>query len=283
MSPSQLIDELARSNRNLPHGHALTDFPSHGRIECTRCYPGVERVTFDSTRRTQGNWRITANPMAWGSQEPEIVVLGFSKGPTQSGALATARHDDVAYKGSRQNVGKILQHVGLLSVRPNESLSDAVSRVIADRSGRFHFGSLIRCTVEREEKDEWKGSGGGMLDKFVATQFGVEIAKNCMARFLTTLPRKTKLIVMFGMGSNLNYVDESFKLFRSVLGGKWERASRVAYTDANVTVVHVEHFASQGNLIPRWLGLGAHCRSELGAEAIEAVKKALNGRLAGQG
>jgi len=28
----------------------------------------------------------------------------------------------------------------------------------------------------------------------------------------------------------------------------------IPYTDGQITVVHVEHFASRGNLIPNWLG-----------------------------
>ena len=57
-------------------------------------------------------------------------------------------HDEIAYKGSRGNLGKILKHVGLLKSQVGEDLGQLVSRLIANRHGRFHFGSLIRCTVE---------------------------------------------------------------------------------------------------------------------------------------
>jgi hypothetical protein len=61
---------------------------------------------FDNTKRTssEGTWRITSNPLAWGNAEPDIVVLGFSKGPTQVGALASAPHNAIAYKGSRTTI-----------------------------------------------------------------------------------------------------------------------------------------------------------------------------------
>ena len=38
-----------------------------------------------------------------------------------------------------------------------------MDRLIADRSGRLAFGSLVRCTVERwdEAKATWPGTGGG--------------------------------------------------------------------------------------------------------------------------
>ena len=249
--------------------------PAHGRVDCTACFKGCGEVHFDETKREQNGWRITANPLAWGNTEPEIVVLGFSKGPTQAGALASSSHDEIAYKGSRGNVGKILNRIGLMDCAPGADLGQEVSRMIADRNGRFHFASLIRCTVEREEGSTWKGSGGGMLDKFVATSFGKEVSSNCTTQFLKSLPMQTKLVVMFGMGTKLSYVRESMALFQTARGGHWKWINDVAYTDGKVMVVHVEHFASQGALIPQWLGLKKHDRELLGSMAAIAVEQAM--------
>lgn len=222
-----------------------------------RCFKGCGKIDYDITQRTDVDWRITANPLAWGSSNPEVLVLGFSKGPTQAGALASTPHDQIAYKGRRAAVGKILARVGLIPEQMDSaSLNKSVDRLIADKNGRFHFGSLIRCTVERRDGLEWKGSGGGMLDKFVATDFGKEVAINCTSEFLSSLPTKTKLIVLFGMGSKQKYVTECLSLFKLSRGGDWQELNDVSYTDGKVTVVHVEHFASQGALIPKWLGMG---------------------------
>lgn len=253
----------------------MSCLPNHGRVSCSRCYGGFS-TQFDLTKRTEGDWRITANPLAWGNATPEVVVLGFSKGPTQAGALTTAPHDEIAYKGGRGNVGKILAHVGLLSDSGDGDLASAVSKAIADPLGRFHFGSLVRCTVERYEKESssWKGSGGGMLDKFVATSFGQEVANNCAEEFLSQLPASTKLVVMFGLGSKLNYVKEAFKLYQKACKGPWRWLNDVAYTDGWIVVVHVEHFASQGALIPQWMGKDQHVRGQYGRMAQEAVRLA---------
>jgi hypothetical protein len=207
----------------------------------TRCFDGCPVVEFDRTKRETGNWRITANPLIWGNSTPEIIVLGFSKGPTQAGALASSAHDEIAYKGSRGKVGTILNRIGLINCAPGPDLGHEVNRLIADQNGRFHFGSLIRCTVERNDGGAWKGSGGGMLDKFVATSFDNEISSNCTSQFLSSLPFKTKLFVMFGMGTKLGYVSESVALFRAARGGqgKWSKVR------TGLKAAHVAHGRSR--------------------------------------
>jgi hypothetical protein len=116
-----------------------------------------------------------------------------------------------------------------------------------------------------------------MLDKFVATPFGKEVAGNCSTSFLTALPHRTKLVIMFGLGTKMNYVREARKLISAARPGAWRTVNDVAYTDGRVTFVHVEHFASQGALIPNWLGENMHDRAKLGVMAREAVRMALGG------
>ena len=246
--------------------------PEHGRIDCTKCF-NTSAIEFDTTKRTEGSWRITSNPLAWGNPAAEIVVLGFSKGPTQAGALATSPHDAIAYKGSRSNVGKILGRIGILSLADESNSASVVDKAIADRTGKFHFGSLVRCTVERFDQKAglWKGSGGGMLDRFVQSDLGQEVTYNCTSQFLSHLPDQTKLVVMFGLGTQLGYVKEAFKLFQKARGGNWQWVNDVTYTDGYITVVHVEHFASQGALIPNWLGQNDHPRGNLSKMAKDGV------------
>ncbi len=254
----------------------MSCLPEHGRIKCTECFMSPD-VEFDITKRTVGDWRITCNPLAFGNPEAEIVVLGFSKGPTQSGALANSPHDEIAYKGKRFNVGKILAHVGLFERTSKEQLSRDVDLAIANKKGKFHFGSLIRCTVEQFDKKsaKWKSTGGGMLDKFVTADFGKEVSQQCSTKFLGALPPQTKLVIMFGMGSKQNYVSEAKKLFEKAISGKWHMLNDISYSDGKITVVHVEHFASQGSFIPNWLGEKEHKRSRFGDMAKKAVERAL--------
>ena len=123
-----------------------------------------------------------------------------------------------------------------------------------------------------------------MLDKFVATPFGREVAGNCADRFLKDLPAETKLVVLFGLGTKKNYVTEARKVIQHARPGRpWRTINEVAYTDGLVTFVHVEHFASQGRLIPDWCGEpnakkgnAISARAQLSRLAYEAVQTALN-------
>lgn len=257
----------------------MSCLPSHGRIACDLCYGAP--VDFDRTRNEEGEWRITANPLAWGSENAEIVILGFSKGPNALGALATKSHNEIPYAGQRLAVAKILAHIGLIKAGSPEDMRRTVDHAIADTSGRFAWGSLIRCTVERRDGAEWKGSGGGMLDKFVATPFGKMVAFNCVKRHLGNLPTKTKLVVLFGLGTKLGYVQAARCLIQQ---SKPEAAlstiNEISYRFNGVVYTHVEHFASQGRLIPEWLGLpdkngGMPERSRWGRMAQDAVRGAM--------
>lgn len=262
-----------KERREMP----LTDqLPEHGRIACSICHH-PQPYGFDRTRTEVDGWRITNNPMAWGGSEPEVVVLGFSKGPTQAGALTSAPHEAIAYKGGRAAVAKILHHIGLLE-RADARLVDAL---IANPSGPVHFGSVIRCTVERrDDKDgSWEGTGGGMLDRFVRTKLGRNVTERCGTRFLSRLPERTRLVVMLGLGSKLNYVRSCRSLFERVRPGRWQNINEVSYTDGRIIVVHTEHFRSQGALLPQWLSGDGHDRGRLGLLAREAARSS---RLRGQ-
>jgi hypothetical protein len=234
---------------------------------------GTGGIRPDQNRKD--GWRITANPLAWGNSNPEVLVLGFSKGPSQAGDLARIPHDQIAFRKGRTNVRKILSAVGV--VEPDAD----IDRLIADRAGRFAWGSLIRCTVERREGGAWKGSGGGMLDRFVSTPFGSDVTGRCSERFLGQLPPRTKLVILFGFGNRMSYVAGAQRLIRSARpGASWRRINDVSYGDDAATFVHVEHFAAQGRLIPDWLGApDGHGRvserSRLRHQAAEAVRIAL--------
>jgi hypothetical protein len=275
-TPNQIIPaQPLKENLMTPVTSTCSSLPTHGHIACSLCHR--QPVVFDETRTERDHWRITANPLSWGNHRPEVLILGFSKGPSQAGELRRLPHNEIPYRKGRMQVGKILAHVGLLPPGKPEELKQKVEQAIADPNGRFGWGSLIRCTVERfDSKKGWVGSGG-MIDQFMTSSFGQQISKTCSTRFLGELPPETKLIIMFGLGAKNAYVATARKAIQAARPGPWRTINEVAYTDGNVVVVHVEHFASQGANIPNWLGVNNHPRARLGLLAREAVAFAMRG------
>ena len=116
-----------------------------------------------------------------------------------------------------------------------------------------------------------------MLDKFVARNFGREVLANCSTQFLGNLPDRTKLIVMLGLGTAGNYVTACRQALSKARPGPWRAINEVTYADGKVVVVHTEHFASQGALLPHWLSGERHERGRLGLLAQAGVKLAVGG------
>lgn len=189
-------------------------------------------------------WRLSNNPMAWGGQRPEILVLGFSKGATQDAAILTKRHEDIAFARGRKALGRILNTLDLLPV------GRSVDDLIAAPDGPMAFGSLIRCSVAKSDgKGGWFQSGGDILGSCLADRSFGDIITNCIRRHLGDLPDSLKLVVMLGNGAG--YIDGCRRAIVSVRSGI-RSVNDVAYGDDQVMFVHTIHFAAQGRLVPEW-------------------------------
>lgn len=260
----------------------MTCLPEHGKIDCKICHGGVVDFNKTVSRSEDEKWRLTANPLGWGSSNPAVVVLGFSKGENAITTLRDPRKtlEDVPFAGKRHYVGRILNSIGLL----RRGDAQDVTREIADTSGLFHFGSIVRCTVEQKvEKDgveSWISSGSQMLESFSGHPFGRRVISNCTSAFLKGLPETVKIIVVFGLGKDkakggheFSYVGDVRALLSRVRGGEMRWINSVSYHDDKVVVVHVEHFSGRNHL-EHWLSHD-HPRRVLRFQAIEAVKFAL--------
>ena len=80
---------------------------------------------------------------------------------------------------------------------------------------------------------------------------------------------------MLGLGTKGNHIQACRQVFAKARAGHWRAINGVTYTDEKVVVVHTEHFASQGALLPNWLSGELHERGRLGLLARDGVKAAL--------
>lgn len=232
----------------------------HGWNGCRQCFVGGEGARFTG-RGNPPQWRLECNPASWGCAEPEVMVLGFSKGARQCRSLP---FDQIPFAGAWRNLTKILQAVYLL--QPDDRVE---WHFRADES-RFQFGSLIRCSVARWDsgKGEYSKSGGSILKRFLKDPDCKPISLACRDRFLGELSTRTRLVIMLGND------DEYITLCRELMTGahsRVEKINAVAYGNEQVRWVHLVHPMAQGRHVPDWLAGGETALGRKLGTAQEAV------------
>ncbi len=169
--------------------------PAHGLIECRRCWgsfgTGPEYVSRDS------KFKLVNDPAAWGSREPRALVLGMTKGNTQSNAMSACigegDFDKVAYAKFRDRLTAVLQIVGLAKD------ANSVDSLIVSKETEFGWGSVIRCSLTGwdAKSNQYSGESGKVLPAFDHFEMRA-VVRNCFSQFLSALPERTKLVVLLG-------------------------------------------------------------------------------------
>jgi hypothetical protein len=239
-----------------------SSFPKHGWIGCSRCLPETEQQLFLGSG-SPAPWKIEKPNGSWGTNNPLIVILGFSRGSNQKPTLP---YDEIAFAGMRPQLTKILQKLQLLGE------SDFVDNRINAHETIFHFGSLFRCSVSMWDKtrNDYSKSGGGILEKFVKAKENDLIAKNCINQHFGSIPKRTKLILM--LGNSDKYIDRCCSLFRRE-HPDIRRINEVAYGNTDTTWVHTIHAKAQGSYLPEWLEGRETAIGRKLKPAIEAVQQ----------
>lgn len=208
----------------MPH---LDDLPRHGWIACRKCLSPSE------TELRTGAWKVVNDPAAWGSSRPSVLVLGFSKGFTQSDAGRSGRFEDVPFKGMRPRLSETLSALGVLN--RGEDVTDRVAATETELA----FGSLVRCSLSRfNPKKQRLECTGAIMPK----AFNEEVAplvRNCGETFLRRLPESLKLIVMLGTGDA--YIAGCRALVQQLHSKSFAIVNDVAYRAGGVLWVHASH------------------------------------------
>lgn len=218
--------------------------PKHGRLACTKCFAG--QAEWGRTSQNHGGWVLENNPMAWGSQNPRVLVLGFSKGTRQCESLLTRCHDSVPFSGFRVKLTSALQVLGLLGV--HENIDDHINESDPD----WAFGSVVRCSVAKIDPDTGKPEKSGDVIAASAKRGESEDwIGRCMEQFLGRLPPRLETVVL--LSNDDSYVDACFDRIQR-LHPRTRRMNDVAYGDGRVTWVHIVHVGGPGiNHITSWL------------------------------
>lgn len=242
-------------------------FPSHGRLDCSACFRSGE-----STSSPHPKWNIRNDPGAWGSATPKILILGFSKGATQTNIYASGDFDKVAFGGkeTRTNLTNILRRVRLLDgARTSDNLISATEQ-------EFAFGSLVRCSAARldekvlSEKGTrvYRTSGELILKSFKEIP---EVIDRCTERFLSDLPSSLGLLVFLGVTDG--YIAQCRALIQKLYPDGFAVIDDVSYKTNRFCVVHLTHPSKGNGTIDAWLNVNANDPMESSRKRASAQKR----------
>lgn len=218
----------------------MMGFPSHGRISCNRCFENKTSIC------ARGKWRVVNDPGAWGSKNPRILVLGFSKGATQADAYQHKPFDRVAFAGSRHRLAQLLEHLGLM---PNAKEIDGL---MTEQEQDFAFGSLVRCSLSHwDASKETYLTSGPLIKRSFIDRDSVPVVRNCVERFLTDLPPRLRLVIM--LGNDSGYVKLCMAEIACIRPGGLRGINDISYSDGKVTFIHVTHPSPGNGHFSNWL------------------------------
>lgn len=224
--------------------NGFTMLPKHGLIECRRCWQALgartEYISNDS------RFKLVNDPAAWGSREPRVLVLGMTKGNTQSNAMSACASggdfDRVAFAKFRDRLTAVLHIVGLAKD------ASSVDSLIVSKETDFGWGSVIRCSLTGwdAENNQYSGESGKVLPAFDHFEMKT-VLRNCFSQFLSALPQRTRLVVL--LGNSDGYLKKMKKIVGEFYSANFcaePEYEGVAYSAGGKRWVHVAH-PSRGN------------------------------------
>lgn len=239
----------------------------HGPIACTKCFPqGAIRGC--SIRASE--WKIDNNPGYWGASNPEILVLGFSKGANQS---VDRPFDEIAFRNARSNLAEILQALDVIAD------SSQIDRNFSAAEMRLGFASVVRCGLGKEVSPGKFVTSGNIVRLAVESGSRVrEFFDKCTETFLRQLPERTHTVIFLGLDQP--YIEVVFNRMKEFYPSI-KRLSPVTYSTEKLTFLHVIHpspLATSHRQV--WLSndstlLAAKRRSVLRAMGKEVAAKAV--------
>lgn len=244
---------------------AQNSLPHHGPIPCNRCFTAEDRVA------QLGRWRVVNDPGAWGASDPEVLVLGFSKGFTQAGAYANGDFENVPFKGMRPRLTAALRTIGLLS-----AIQSVDERMQAAET-TFAFGSLVRCSLSRRVEDPdtpaAKYSCTGAVMPLAFREEVSRVVLTCAQTYLGDLPPRLRLVIM--LGTTDSYIESCRDLVRSLSPTLFKPINSVSYESRGVVFCHISHPSLLNGHHTNWLsGNTSTTPGSKRKEAINAVRLA---------
>ena len=172
----------------------MQNYPNHGPLACRVCWPNCQGA--DERSLDDDKFRIVNDPGYWGASDPEVLVLGQTKGFTQSEGMARAiqegGYDAVAFKDFRPRLLQAMKAIYMMQNFKN------LDRFMMDGETTFGWASVIRCSMTgRSSSGEYSSKSGCVLPAYHAREAGAVISA-CMNTWLRRLSDRTVLVVLLG-------------------------------------------------------------------------------------
>lgn len=215
--------------------------PQQGLISCTLCWRGCDTAAplFSSDR----NFRLENFPAAYGGRNPTVLILGMTKGETQTNALKSGNIDRVPFKNCERELAEILTSIGVMSK------NDGIFDLLRGADDRYAFGSVVRCTLMayNAAKRKFSSESKLILPVFKGNSDLSCAVDQCISRFLSRPPSNLKLIIL--LGNDDIYIELMRNRVRMLHTSDFCDINEVSYHGGGVYWVHAAHpsGANRGN------------------------------------
>lgn len=174
---------------------------THGWNTCRKCHDPNAEVS------RNGKWHMRANPGYWGSEQPKVLVLGFSKGANQIKAANDGDFDKVAFAKMRPRLHHVLTTLGLSD--PAHDMDALLSAASTDLGA----ASLLRCGLSIEVNGKLETSGP-IIAMSLKDSWTHDRIEACVRQHLLEMPQSVKHVVL--LGNDDRYVEGVKTIMRTV-------------------------------------------------------------------
>lgn len=209
----------------------------HGPVQCRLCFSTAEPIL------SLGDWRLHNNPGYYGSPNPKVLILGFSKGANQNRAAEDGDFDKIAFAGARHRLQAVLQ---VLRLMPSNR---GIDHLMTAKEPEFGVASLVRCSFCKMKNGECKTSGDVIPSAFTNADT-LAVIKRCAGTYLQRLPEAVKLVLLLGTADN--YIAKTRGIF-SKLYPDFSSVNDVAFRAGGALWVYAAHPSPGNGHFDAWL------------------------------
>jgi hypothetical protein len=234
---------------------------THGPQSCRVCFTNTDQNILHL-----GDWRLHNNPGYYGSSNPKILILGFSKGANQNKEAAKGNFDKIAFANARDRLQIILNKLELMPKdRDIDSLMTAKEKY-------FGVASLVRCSFCKMDEGTCKTSGDVIPSSFT-NKNTLKIIETCSKKHLEALPSNVKLVVL--LGTSETYIKKTTALIKRLYSDFTpEINNHVAFKAGGALWIYATHPSPGNGYFKAWERNGADDQSgKKRLLALEALSK----------